>query len=356
MGRTKMLCVATIAGAGFAGCGFGSPSNTEESTPANSPASQATTAEATGASGVQMAQNPFSGDTSWIAFHGYDDPGFIWIGLVHPDGSGEHRLRTGRPGDNVEPDWSPDGTRLAFNTTRGGSPEVLYEYDVTTGTTRQLVACERPCLTDWDPAYSPDGERIAFERGLRPLVNGVPSDCGIWIADLRTGRQRQLTSQTEPPCDPHEIGLVWSPDGKRLAFWREVPSASGELRTAIYTVAVDGTGEQRLTKPDMVAGEPAYSPDGKWMVFSTYPLHDELEGDSQLYRMRPDGSGMEMLTVFKGVRATQPSYSPDGEWIIFAAAYAARIDLWAIPADGGTPVVVDDRDIARTHGTWQPAP
>jgi Tol biopolymer transport system component len=72
--------------------------------------------------------------------------------------------------------------------------------------------------------------------------------------------------------------------------------------------------------------------------------------------MRPDGSGIEQLTDFQDVRVCQPSYSPDGDWIIFSAAAPGAIDLWAIPAGGGAPVVVSDLDTTRTHGTWQPAP
>jgi Tol biopolymer transport system component len=307
---------------------------------------------------VQLADNPFYGSDQWIAYHGYDSDR-IWLGLEHPDGSADHRVETGLPGDNILPDWSPDGARLAFGT-RGSGNEVLYEYDLNTETTRQLVACERPCLTDGDPAYSPDGQQVAFERGLGPLVNGVPSDCGIWVSDLKTGHVRQLTSQTNPPCDPHEYSLDWAPDGRRLVYHRELPLPSGKVTTAIYTIAVDGSGERRLTPPGLVAGEPAYSPDGEWIVFNTYTPDSNVDGDdSQLYRMHPDGTGIEQLTDFEKVRAFTPSYSPDGNWIVFSAETHAgpdtTIDLWAIPASGGTPVVIDDREVARTHGTWQPA-
>lgn len=347
MKRVTGLLVAAIIGAGVTACGSGSPtSNSTKPTPRS---------KSTAFGGVHMAENPFAADDSWIAHHGYD-PDHIWLGLVHPDGSGARRIETGLPGDNILPNWHPDGTRLAFGT-RGGETEALYEYDMNTGTTRQLFACKRPCLGDANPVYSPSGERIAFIRYLGPLVNDVPSDCGIWVGDLETGRVRQLTSHTNPPCDPYESVIRWSPDGKRLAYHRDIPLPSKKATTAIYSMAPDGTDERRLTEPDLVAGEPAYSPDGKWIVFCTNTLESDVERhDSQLYRMRPDGTGVEQLTDFEDVRATQPSYSPDGDWIIFSAVVTGAIDLWAIPAAGGAPVVVSDLDTARTHGTWQPSP
>ena len=320
---------------------------TESTTPAG------VTTSSSPPGGVQMAENPFTGDESWIAYQGGDSQGnSIRLRLVHPDGTGDRLIDTGQPGDNTQPDWSPDGTRVAVTV-----QDALYEYDVTTGTTRQLLACRRPCLGNANLAYAPDGEHIAFIRYLGPLVNGVPSDCGIWIGDLKSGQVRQLTSHTNPPCDPFENSLDWSPNGKRLVYFRAVQLASANVKSAIYSIAVDGTDERRLTPPGLVGGEPAYSPDGRWIVFNTNPP-DFGEGDSQLYRMRPDGSGIEQLTHYEDVRAFTPTYSPDGNSIIFSVfglmlpggAHA----LWVIPANGGDPVVIPD--VPGTQGNWQPTP
>jgi Tol biopolymer transport system component len=311
-----------------------------------------TVATSSAPGGVQMAENPFAGINSWILYQDSDSHGTTRLALVHPDGTGRRLLRTGRPGVNIQPDWSPDGDRLAFADDSG-----VYEYDVAAGTTRALIGCERPCLGNDNPSYSPEGEHIAFIRYLGPLVDGVPSDCGIWIGDLKSGRVRQLTSHTDPPCDPHEGAIDWSPDETRLVYDRAIPLASGEQTTAIFSMAVDGTDERRLTSPDMVAGEPSYSPDGRWIVFNTYPP-DFGEGESQLYRMRPDGSGIEQLTHYEDVRAFTPSYSPDGDWIIFSVFGLTLPDgahgLWVIPADGGDPAAIPD--VPGTDGHWQPTP
>jgi Tol biopolymer transport system component len=302
--------------------------------------------------------HPFAGETAWIAY--YSGEG---IGLIHPDGTGDHQVAADAvPGKELLADWSPDGTRLVF-TTRGGETEPLYEYDLATQTSRQLFACEDPCLGDDEPVYAPDGERVSFIRALAPFVmseavgSEVPSDCGLWIGELASGEVTQITSNTDPPCD-REYDAHWSPDGTQLTYWRD-PYADGQpTGTAVFTINADGTGEQQLTDPAMFAGSPDWSPDGEWLVFSTYPLLEfQCCQVSNLYRMHPDGSAMEQLTHYETehLRATQPRYTPDGQWIVFTAVTPTSRNLWAIPSAGGEPIILTTRGV-YTHGAWQPAP
>ena len=303
--------------------------------------------------------HPFAGETAWIAFDSGDG-----IGLVHPDGTGRHWIATDVPGDVLLPDWSPDGTRLVF-TTRGGETEPLFEIDLATGVSRQLFTCEDPCIGDDEPVYSPDGTRVAFLRALAPFVDDaahqggdVPSDCGLWMGDLASGEVKQITSNTDPPCD-REYFPHWSPDGTQLTYWRDPYEGGEPTGTAFYVIDADGANEQQLTDPAMFAGEPDWSPDGEWLVFDTYPLNEfGCCQVSNLYRMHPDGSGIEQLTYYEttDLRATQPRYTPGGQWIVFTAVTPASRDLWAIPAEGGEPVVLVAGDGFYTHGTWQPNP
>jgi Tol biopolymer transport system component len=307
--------------------------------------------------------HPFAGETAWLAYFTVRD-GAGRIGLIHPDGTGEHLIASDVHDEQHLPDWSPDGTRLVF-TVRGGETEPLYEYELATQTTRQLFACEDPCLGDDEPVYAPDGTRVAFSRYLAPFVTSeaeggaeVPSDCGLWIGELSSGVVTQITSNTDPPCY-QEYDHHWSPDGMQLTYWRDPHENGQPTGTAVFTISADGTDEQRLTDPEMFAGSPDWSPDGEWIVFSTYPLHTfQCCQVSNLYRMHPDGSGVEQLTHFETeeLRATQPRYTPDGQWIVFTAAVGEETrSLWAIPAEGGEPIVLAPGGV-YTHGTWQPTP
>jgi Tol biopolymer transport system component len=215
-------------------------------------------------------------------------------------------------------------------------------------------------LGDDEPVYSPDGTKVVFIRALGPIIHSdalnddVPSDCGLWIGDINTGKVKQITSNKE--CD-REYNPRWSPDGSQLVYWRDPYSGGQPTGTSIYVINVDGSHERQLTKPSSFTGEADWSPDGQWIVFDSYPLAEFnfIPKNSNLYHMHPDGSGMEPLTHYKGTdpRATQPQYTPDGKWIIFTAVKPSSRSLWAIPSEGGEPVIIAFEGI-HTHGTWQP--
>lgn len=331
-----------------------SPSNVEA--PAE-PAANTTPAPTTQASQASPTERPSAGEQAWIAYQTDRNGEGVW--LIHPDGTEDHQIAADIPGSEELPDWSPDGTRLVV-TTRGRTTEPLYEYDLATNTSRQLFECAEPCAGDDEPAYSPDGTQVAFIRALFPFVYSkavvgyVPSDCGIWIGDIATGQVRQITSNTDPPCD-REYMLRWSPDGSQLTYWRDPYENYQPAGTAVFVINVDGSNERRLTDPEMFAGEPDWSPDGEWIIFDTYPLHEFDAKVSNLYRMHPDGSGLEQLTSYEtpDLRATQPRYTPDGRLIVFTAVTSSSRSLWAIPAEGGEPTVLAQGGI-YTHGTWQP--
>ena len=102
----------------------------------------------------------------------------------------------------------------------GGDTEPLYEYDLVTETSRQLFACEDPCLGDGEPAYSSDGSKVVFSRAHLPFVQSdilgeeVPSDCGLWIGDVATGEVKRLTG-TGQLCDRREVSRAGLPMARR---------------------------------------------------------------------------------------------------------------------------------------------
>ena len=185
----------------------------------------------------------------------------------------------------------------------------------------------------------------------------MPSDCGIWIGEVATGEVKQITSNTNPPCD-REYLPRWSPDSAQLVYTRSPYENGKPIGTAVYAINADGSGERRLTDPEFIAGEADWSPDGEWIVFASYPLFEynhSTPKTSNLYRIHPDGSGMEQLTFNEttDLRATQPQYTPDGKWIVFTSVTPSSRSLWAIPAEGGDPIVIAPGGI-YTHGAWQP--
>jgi Tol biopolymer transport system component len=310
-----------------------------------SPPAAATTAGASPT--ASDAGHPFAGEEAWIAYNTDE------VRLIHPDGTDDHEVAADVPEEHLHPNWSPDGSRLVF--TRRSAKDILYELDVATDVARVLWPCDGRCLGDDEAVYSPDGSRIAFIRALGPFQDGQPADCSLWLGDPATGEVERLTST--PGCSFRETFPHWSRDGSRLAYYRGVYTQTGATTaTALYVLDVATGEETKLTDDALFAGDSDWSADDEWLVFSTYPLNDFQQGRvSDLYRIQPDGTGLEPLTDYgtPGLRATQPRYTPDGEWILFTAVTPQSRELWVMPAQGGDPIVVARGGI-RVHGAWQP--
>ena len=303
--------------------------------------------------------SPFTGNISWIAYQ-TNRTGSEGVWLIHPDGADDHQINAN--GMTVLlPDWSPDGKKLVV-TSRGGDTEPLYEYDLATESFRQLFECKDPCLGDDNPVYSPDGTKVLFTRALLPIVHSyamnadVPSDCGLWIGDVASGEVKQITSNSNPPCD-REYFPRWSPDGTQIVYMRDPFENGSPTGTSVYIINADGTNERQITDPVTFGGTADWSPDGQWIVFDTYPLveFNFVPKISNLYRIHPDETDLEQLTFNEttDLRATQPHYTPDGKWIIFTSVTPSSRSLWVIPAEGGNPIVIV-QGVIYTHGTWQP--
>ena len=177
----------------------------------------------------------------------------IWV--VNVDGSGLIRL-TGDPGGDFSPVWSPDGKRIAFS--RSGSLMVM-DSD---GSNLQAVTEAKPEATALPceggaflGGWSPDGKRLTFYAAS--VTEGVGQVC---IVDVDGSNLTVVVA--EPPG--YHVEPAWSPDGEWIAF-RSIREGNHE----IYIVHPDGTSETNLTNhPDMDI-EPDWSPDSQWIVFAS---------------------------------------------------------------------------------------
>lgn len=162
-----------------------------------------------------------------------------------------------------------------------------------------------------DPAWSPDGRRIAFASG-----RDGPSHLFVVAAD-GTGLRR-LTNTREDDGEP-----TWSPDGARLAFQR---GDDGR----IVVMRAGGGEARRLTRGDAPAGDPAWSPNGRWIAYSRRLRGTEVR---ELWLVRPDGGGARQLTRLRGV-SLSPAWSPDGRTLAFAASRGSRYEIYVVGVDG----------------------
>jgi Tol biopolymer transport system component len=220
------------------------------------------------------------------------------------------------PGVNLAPVISPDGTSIAVFSRRDLFSLDLFLVDAATGRrVRPLVSSETN--THYDAlnfindagAWSPDSRSFAF------IVQKTGHDA-VAIADVAAGKIRKVI----PFTDIADIsGLAWSPDGARIAL-----AATMNAQSDIWLLDPDSGAVERLTNDRYAELQPAWSPDGKTLLFAT-----DRGGKTDFAALRFGSMNLGMLDVADrrisilfqqdGVKHIDPQYSPDGQSIYFVA-------------------------------------
>jgi TolB protein len=299
-GWLRPLILATTV-ALLAGCGRTSEPATEVPSDASSTAPATTSA-------ASMQIGP-------LTFMREDPEGHYQTWVACGDLSEATQVTNVSSRDSAYPVWSPDGSRIAFDSNRD-------DPDPDDDTTINDVFTMRPDggglirLTDGmgvhtDPAYSPDGSLIAFasDRGR------YPEKQGIYVTNATDGGDvRRVTSL--PPAASVDYAPRFSPDGTHLVFTREVDEASSDA--ALFVVNLDGSGLRKITSGDLYPGDADWSPDGKEIVFEA---SDPQTGFAGVWIVGSDGSELHNVTATASGVGSQdgfsdPVWSPDGSLIL----------------------------------------
>src|SRR5262245_35954915 len=197
--------------------------------------------------------------------------------VANADGTGERKLLA-EPAFDYHASYSADGQWIVFTSERAGPGQADIYRARADGTAVERLSDSE--AVDDQAALSPDGRFIAF------VSTRETCKANIWILDLETRRLRNLTGRSGIAGDPDKPGgffrPAWSPDGKWLAFssdrnteWRARKGAWEHIQElSVYVIGADGTGLRRVSnsQPGICAGSPKWSADGKRVVFYELPV------------------------------------------------------------------------------------
>lgn len=246
------------------------------------------------------------------------------IYVIEPGGSGQTRITFDR---GTNPAWSPDGSKIAFERSDNIYVMNANGLDITQVTSDTTF--------DDEPSWSPNGSKIAFVGSPSTFDPGE-----IYVINTDGSGLTQLTSDSL-----YDAGPVWSPDGSKIAFSREPEGDVPE----IFVMNSNGTGITQLTDNDAIDDFPTWSPDGSKIAFSS-----TLDGDAEIYVMNADGSGLTQLTS-NTASDFMPSWSPDGEKIAFASNGDGDdiYDLYIMNIDGSNVTRVTSNAAHDIAPDWQ---
>lgn len=215
--------------------------------------------------------------------------------IINLDGSG--RMAIFVADEIIEaPNWTPDGRELVFNA--GGE---LWRIPADGSAAPTKIDTAPLADLNNDHVLSPDGQTIYVSS----------DDSHLYAVPIGGGIPRRISNTHANKHHYYLHGI--SPDGSTLSYVAVEQDAAGKRRVNLFTIPAAGGPDTRLTDLDQPHDGAEYSPDGQWIYFNS---ERNSPGHAQAFRMKADGSGVEQLTHDERVNWF-PHPSPDGKSIVY---------------------------------------
>lgn len=272
---------------------------------------------------------------------GFEPVRDIDLFTVRPGTAALQRITSG-PHADIHPSWSPDGSEIVFTRALPNQAAAdIYVMNRDGSGVRQLT--DTPAMDEIAPSWSPDGSKIVFAGAINhPIVlNRYTEDYDLYTMNADGSDVRSLL--IAPGVQRHP---AWSPDGAWIAFAHSPPARIG-------LVSADGSRTRWLTRPGMggFVFSPEWSPDGEWIAFSVLTV----EPDYDIWRIRPDRSGLSNLTANNPGIDVNPAWAPDGKSIAFLRSQPGSqiTKLYMMNPQGGKVRKVIDLELeAQYRPSW----
>jgi TolB protein len=293
-----------------------------------------------------------------ITFQRFDADGHWQIWVADPDLSHQQQITSG-PSNSGFPTWSPDGTRIAFQSDRT-DPDPNDDVEIQDIFTMRSDGSDLQKITDTigdneKPDWSPDGRWLIFVSDRADY----PTSLGLYR--IRSDGSGGLTRLTHLPAGSEWQELArYSPDGKWIEYTEyRLPSPTNPDpytdESALIIARADGSDPRRITPWSISAADADWSPDGRRLVFAPRLARDEYVQSVMVVDV--DGRHLQELTsgdqltgdgdATRYQESFNPVWSPDGTRIMFVRASYTASDgftqgLMTMRADGSHPAFVSD--------------
>ena len=282
-----------------------------------------------------------------------EDGTLLQIWTMRPDGNDLRQLTFG-PGNKTQPRWSPDGKRIAFVSDVDGNKEIY----IMNADGSHIVNLTNDSYDDYDPAWSPDGSILAFTTTRyvgQTQVYLIDINCPSLEEDCEAGLARSLSKgyadESFPAWAPLDKTFpYWMPEGQPIAVAISINNAPNRL---FFRSEEHGNPPVWFDVQDRIQRifDLRWTPDGQFIIFSW-----RLPNKYEIYALPIADRGNNWVKLTNSLGNVEPAISPDGKWIVFTSTRDQDREIYLMTISGADQVNLTNRLGIDQNPDWQPPP